>query len=137
MDLLHLQNKNILQLSGGEQRRAAIACLLAQTPSIYLLDEPINHLDITHQHQLLQHLQYLATNQAAIVMSLHDLNIAEKYCTHLILLSAEGLVAGSKQDVMTANALSNLYAHPLQRLSSNNLVYWQTKSAIIDATSTV
>ncbi len=138
MDLLSLQHKNILEISGGEKRRAAIACVLAQTPSIYLLDEPTNHLDISHQHQLLQHLQDLAINQSAtIVMSLHDLNMAEKYCTHLMLLSHEGILCDNKQAVMTENALSNLYHSRLQRLSINNLVYWQAKSDIINATSTV
>ena len=77
-------------LSGGEQRRAAIARLLVQAPSIYLLDEPTNHLDPAQQLGILERLRALARAGAAVVASLHDPNLALRFADRIWLLSGDG-----------------------------------------------
>ncbi|HTU67706.1 MAG TPA: ABC transporter ATP-binding protein [Steroidobacteraceae bacterium] len=74
-------------LSGGEQRRTAIARLLVQAPSIYLLDEPTNHLDPAQQLAVLEHLRALARGGDIVIASLHDPNLALRFADRACLLS--------------------------------------------------
>lgn len=77
-------------LSGGEQRRAAIARLLVQAPSIYLLDEPTNHLDPAQQLGVLDNLRQLTRSGAAVIASLHEPNLALRYADRACLLAGSG-----------------------------------------------
>lgn len=111
MELLHLRQAVVTQLSGGEKRRLAIAALLVQTPSIYLLDEPTNHLDIRHQLSIMQHFVSLAeSKQAAVVMTLHDIRLARAYCSHIVLIFPNGETQqGTPEVLLTKSNLSELY----------------------------
>lgn len=102
-------------LSGGERQRLAIATLLTQEPSLLLLDEPTNHLDIHQQIAILELLRQWSTQgDRALLMILHDINLALRYCTHAILLLGDGeVVMGRCDEVMTAEYLERLYLHPL------------------------
>ena len=126
MDLDSYSNKNIQHLSGGEKRRLAIAAVLAQTPDVYLLDEPTNHLDVHYQVKTLQHFHHLAkTDSAAIVMSLHDVNLAQQYCSHILMLFNDGsILQGTMSDIMTRENLSRLYCHPMLILNDGKNVFW-------------
>ena len=110
-ELDHLRNVAVTQLSGGEKRRLAIAALLIQTPSIYLLDEPNNHLDIRHQISVLQHFKSLAAGgQTSVIMTLHDVRLARAYCTRLLLIFPDGHTEqGTPQAMLTNTNLSRLY----------------------------
>jgi iron complex transport system ATP-binding protein len=79
-------------LSGGEQRRAAIARLLVQSPNIYLLDEPTNHLDPAQQIAVLERLRALTHAGAVVIASLHDPNLALRFADRAWLLSGTGRV---------------------------------------------
>jgi iron complex transport system ATP-binding protein len=92
VDLESLGGRELASLSGGEQRRAAIARLLVQAPSIYLLDEPTNHLDPAQQLGILGHLHGLAQDGATVVASLHDPNLALRFADRVWLLSGSGPV---------------------------------------------
>jgi len=85
-----LAQRELGTLSGGEQRRAAVARLLVQAPSIYLLDEPTNHLDPAQQLGILEHLRRLTLNGAAVVASLHEPNLALRFADRAWLLSGKG-----------------------------------------------
>jgi iron complex transport system ATP-binding protein len=126
MDLDKKLSQAVHTLSGGERRRLAIATLLTQTPQIYLLDEPMNHLDIRHQMLILHHFKKLATNQsAAVMMSLHDMNIAEHFCTHVLLLFGDGTsLYGTPKDILTTQNLSHLYQYPVQSGSIGPRQFW-------------
>jgi iron complex transport system ATP-binding protein len=115
VDLADYAQRDITTLSGGERQRLAIALVLAQQTAVLLLDEPVNHLDIRHQQQLLAHLSTLATQQQKLlVMALHDVNLARRYCDHALLLFADGTTAAGKIEVMLDSAmLSRLYAYPV------------------------
>jgi iron complex transport system ATP-binding protein len=82
--------RELATLSGGEQRRAAIARLLVQAPSIYLLDEPTNHLDPAQQLAILDHLKTQARSGALVIASLHDPNLALRFADLTCLLSGNG-----------------------------------------------
>jgi iron complex transport system ATP-binding protein len=82
--------RTVNTLSGGEQRRAAMASLLTQQPKIYLLDEPTNHLDPHHQIQILQIFRELCAQGASVIATLHDPTMAERFAGRVLLLYGDG-----------------------------------------------
>jgi iron complex transport system ATP-binding protein len=115
-DTLPLAQRRIGELSGGEQQRVLLARALAQDTPILLLDEPTTHLDIHHQAHLLQLVRQLVRAQnLAVLMALHDLNLASLYADRVALLVEGSLRAlGTPQEVLTAERLSEVYQMPLQ-----------------------
>jgi iron complex transport system ATP-binding protein len=107
-----LANRDLGTLSGGEQRRAAIARLLAQSPGIYLLDEPTNHLDPAQQIGVLQRMHDLTRGGATVIASLHEPNLALRFADRIGLLTGDGglqLVATTALDI---EHLGRLYGLP-------------------------
>jgi iron complex transport system ATP-binding protein len=88
--LAALATRELGSLSGGEQRRAAIARLRVQAPSVYLLDEPTNHLDPAQQISVLQGMRNLTSAGAAVIVSLHEPNLALRFADRVALLSGQG-----------------------------------------------
>src|SRR5881296_2134367 len=111
MDVAHLANRFISDVSGGERQRAIIARALAQEPSVLLLDEPMAFLDLNHQLEICRTLRRLneARGLTVIVVS-HDLNLASQYCDRLMLMK-EGQIAllGPPQDVIQPEVLEAVY----------------------------
>ena len=113
-------------LSGGEQQRGLIARALVQKAALIVLDEPVNHLDIYYQHQVLKLLRSLAHKlNITVIMSLHDLNLAANYCDHLCLLDEGKMVAqGLPEHVLTSQRLENVFKLPCQiRHDTNNVAF--------------
>ncbi len=97
-------------LSGGEQQRVQMARALAQEPKLLVLDEPTSHLDIRAQLQVLDLLGDLAKAGGTVLLALHDLNLALRYCDWLVVLHG-GQVAGEgvPADILTADLLARVY----------------------------
>ncbi|MGK5545975.1 ABC transporter ATP-binding protein [Streptomyces sp. URMC 127] len=94
-------------LSGGERQRAHIARALAQQPYALLLDEPTNHLDVRHQLELMQ---LLTGTERTVLVALHDLSLAARYCDRLLLLHHGRLIAsGTPASVLTAERLAEVF----------------------------
>ncbi|TFC37126.1 ATP-binding cassette domain-containing protein [Cryobacterium sp. TMT2-42-4] len=101
-------------LSGGEQQRAQIARALAQRPSLLLLDEPNNHLDVSAQLGLLGQVRGLCAGAAGTgltaIMALHDLNLAAAFCDQILLLHHGRLVAaGTPEAVLRPATIAEVY----------------------------
>ena len=110
--------RQVSTLSGGERQRLAVATLLAQQPSLSLLDEPVSHLDVKHQIEVLDLVTTeLREKERAVVMVLHDVNLAARYCDHLLLLYPGGEAwHGETEEVLDVQRLSRLYGHPMTTL---------------------
>ena len=118
VDLAGLGSREVHTLSGGERRRLGLAALLAQRPRLYLLDEPLAHLDLNHQIAVLELLSRRAREDGVgIVMVLHDINLALRYADRALLLFGEGrTLEGPAEAVLTTESLSRLYGYPLREV---------------------
>ncbi|MEC8482816.1 MAG: ABC transporter ATP-binding protein, partial [Pseudomonadota bacterium] len=107
------------QLSGGERQRTAIAALLVQAPKIWLVDEPSNHLDLHHQVAVMKMLSQQALQNKLVVMTLHDVNLAAKWCSHVMLLYPDRpALMGKTEQLLTVENLEPLYQ---QRLAQGKI----------------
>ncbi len=110
----HLADRLVGTLSGGERQRVAIATVLAQAPGVWLADEPTNHLDLRHQTAVMALLAEQARAGSAVMMCLHDLNLAARWCDHLLLLYPDGEACWGPRDAMLVPAaLERLYGQRL------------------------
>ena len=117
--LAALAEREVHTLSGGERQRLAIAQLLTQQPRLFLLDEPLTHLDLAHQVAVLELFQRIATQDSdtACIAVLHDPGFALRYCDHALLLFGDGeWLAGASRDIVTAANLGRLYGYPLREI---------------------
>ena len=118
MGVAHCASRLLATLSGGEQRRAAMAGLLAQAPQVYLLDEPTNHLDPHHQVDVLLAFKECCAKGALVIATLHDPTLAERCADRVLLMSGDGRwQLGPTAQILNAAVLSQLYATPMQELS--------------------
>lgn len=98
------------QLSGGEQARVWLARVLAGRPNLLLADEPAANLDLYHQHSVMRALRGYAGEGRAVLVSLHDLSLAARYCDRLCLLHHGRLHAwGTPEQVLTAQNLAEVF----------------------------
>jgi iron complex transport system ATP-binding protein len=97
-------------LSGGEQQRVQMARALAQEPKLLLLDEPTSHLDIEAQLLALDLLHESSRAGCTVLLAMHDLNLAARYCDHLVVLKSGRVVTeGPPGDVLTPERLLDVY----------------------------
>jgi iron complex transport system ATP-binding protein len=109
-EVSHLAKRKANQLSGGEQQRALFAQALAQEPALLFLDEPVSHLDIKHQVEILDLLRKLNRNKLTVVAILHDLNLASEYCKRLLLLDNGAInSSGAPNEVLTYQTIEEVY----------------------------
>ena len=109
LQMTDLKDRYVSELSGGEFQRAAIARALAQEPKVMLLDEPTSHLDIRYQVKLCKLLRKLKVHRS-IVATFHDLNLASRFCSRLILLKGGEIIAeGSPDKVITPQNIWKAY----------------------------
>ncbi|MFT7491916.1 MAG: iron complex transport system ATP-binding protein [Pseudohongiellaceae bacterium] len=117
LDIHHLKNCLYTRLSGGEKQRVQLARVMAQIwreesndKRLLFLDEPTTSLDLGHQQQLMKIIRDFANQGVAIVMIVHDVNVAINYSDKLLALSHSELVASGRPDkIITKQLLKTLY----------------------------
>lgn len=105
MDLEPFRKRTALRLSGGEQNRALIARALAQDTPLLIADEPIAGLDPAQQLACLRLFRDLAAEGRTVLASIHDLGLAARFCTRLVLLSGGHVLADGAADAVLGNDL--------------------------------
>ena len=113
---LPFANRLVSELSGGEQQRILLARALCQSTPILLLDEPTAHLDLQYQVSLLELVSELAhKDNLAVLVALHDLNLAAHYADRIALMVAGNIKAmGKAKDVLQPELIQQAYCLPVQ-----------------------
>jgi ABC-type cobalamin/Fe3+-siderophores transport system ATPase subunit len=121
------RNENISSLSGGESQRVIIARAIAQQAGYMFLDEPIAHLDIKNQVELMETLKRLNKDENVTVIAvLHDLNLAAQYCDRLIMMKDGKVYAqGETSKICNGSNLKNVYGISFEevRRADGSIVY--------------
>lgn len=121
LDVWHLAEQLYVHLSGGEKQRVQLARILAQLwqqPGVLMLDEPNSALDFSHQQQVMKLLQQRARQGQAVIMVLHDLNLAASFADKIILMDAGKIVAqGTAEEVLQESLLKQVFNLDFYRIS--------------------
>ena len=112
----HFAERRVGELSGGEQQRVLLARALCQSTPILLLDEPTAHLDIQYQVSLLELVSDLARkDNLAVLIALHDLNLAAHYADRIALMVAGNITAmGKPKEVLQPELIAEAYGLPVR-----------------------
>ncbi|MGZ3159102.1 MAG: ABC transporter ATP-binding protein [Burkholderiaceae bacterium] len=115
-----LQDKiesELLTLSGGERQRVALATLLAQEPGLMLLDEPTAHQDVAQQLLMMRLIRELAKD-CAVVVTCHDINLAARFATHVLVLAPGQHWLGCAEEVLTCDVLQKAFGCRFKQVTS-------------------
>lgn len=111
LGIIHLSNRLISDMSGGQRQLVGIAQMLVREPHFLLLDEPTSALDLKHQMNVLRIVRDVVggTDKVALV-AIHDLNLAARFCDELIVLKDGSAIAhDTPANVLTPDVLENVY----------------------------
>ncbi|QDR79089.1 ABC transporter ATP-binding protein [Sporomusa termitida] len=114
-DVLSLADTPLANISGGQKQRVLLAKVLAQQTPILFLDEPMTGLDVVYQEEIFRFCQRLCHQGKTILLVVHDLSAAARFCSRLLLIGRGGLLAdGPPTAVLTREHLSQAYGLPVQ-----------------------
>lgn len=121
MRLWELRGRRIHTLSGGERQRVMIARCLAQQPEVIILDEPTNHLDIRYRLELMDALREF---DGMVVMTLHELNLAARYCDYIYAMKDGRMVAsGIPETVLRSEILNPVFETSIRAFSHEGEIF--------------
>ena len=116
-----LAERPVNEVSGGQKQRILLAKVLAQQTPILFLDEPTTGLDMVYQEEIFRFSKALAKMGKTLLMVVHELNLAAKYCSRIILLGEGTVIADGRPDnVFTEKILSKAYNAPVRVIRSHN-----------------
>lgn len=111
----NMQERPVTDLSGGQRQRVLLSRILIQQTPVILLDEPTAELDLVYENTVLELSRHLARAGRTVVLSLHDIGQAARYCTRLLLLGQRKLlVQGTPEQVLRKENLEAAYQVPFQ-----------------------
>lgn len=117
-DVIPFAKRNYNTLSGGEKQRVHLARVLSQLDNevaqkLLFLDEPLNNLDVLHQHTVMQSIRTFVQKGNTAVVVLHDLNLAAQFATHIIMMKkGKVFCQGKPNEVFTGESISQVYNFP-------------------------
>lgn len=120
----HVALRDVSTLSGGQQQKVFLARALVQETPVIILDEPTSNLDPLHQAETLSLLHALTLKGKTIVMAIHDVNLATRYCTHFLMLKNAGVLAAGRVDELTADLLQQVYEVPVKSYETEDRRYF-------------
>lgn len=108
LGLAHLEGRSMDRLSGGQQQMVLLAQRILRAPRLLILDEPTSALDLHHQLVIFRHLMaYARLNKAVVVLALHDLTLAARFCDQLLLIDeGKSIAHGDCDTVLTAERIA-------------------------------
>jgi ABC-type Mn2+/Zn2+ transport system ATPase subunit len=110
-----LAGRSYRELSGGQKQRVLIARALAGEPTVLVLDEPTNDMDLASEHAIMQLVTHLrAEDGLTVVMVSHLLNVVANYAETLVILDEAGRIVGRLSEVLTSENLTSLYGLPVE-----------------------
>lgn len=120
-----LKDKSISELSGGQVQRVMLARVFAQSPNIILLDEPMNHLDLKYQIELMNYLkEWVQEDNRCIVSVLHDINMALSFADGILLLKDGECAAFSPAETFPIQKLNEVYDMNIGNYMRKSLSRW-------------
>lgn len=126
VDMLKEKNREIATLSGGQLQRVLLAKVLAQDPSVILLDEPTNHIDLRYQIEMVEFLkQWSKGNQKSVIAVLHDINLAAQFADQMLVLD-EGRIAAfdNTRTIIKSEFLNQVYKMDVTRYMKSSMSIW-------------
>ena len=122
LGLEHIVDKSVMRISGGERQQVALARVIAQRPSVILLDEPTSHLDFGNQRKVLKMLKRLADEGYGIVMTTHNPDHVLMLDDQVAVLEQDGkLTVGRSREILNEEFMSSLYGTELRIFESDVL----------------
>jgi len=127
MDISYLADRYYTQLSGGEKQRVQLARVFGQIweaepgleTRLLLLDEPSSALDLGHQHHLMRGIKQFAERGVAVIMVMHDINLAARYADSLLaILCSEQIAYGTPKQVVVKDTMERLFGMQVEVLNS-------------------
>jgi iron complex transport system ATP-binding protein len=109
LDMASYADADVMSLSGGERQRVAMATLMLQAPQLYLLDEPASHQDVAAQQLVMRTLKELADKDHAVVATMHDINLATRFASHVLLIAEGKVWLGVAADILRPDLLEAAY----------------------------
>lgn len=109
MEITNLANRQVGELSGGQQQRVMLARTLAHDADLMLLDEPLNHVDITTQELIFHTLERLTAKGKAVIVSTHDLGVLTVHFTRALFLDKRIIADGPPKEVLTPETIAEAY----------------------------
>ncbi|OQY32914.1 MAG: hypothetical protein B6241_09655 [Spirochaetaceae bacterium 4572_59] len=125
--IIHLANRKVSRLSGGERQLVLLARALTQQPQLLLLDEPASHLDLHNREKILKILEKLNRKGISLFFSSHDPELVMRLADHAILLKEGSVIhAGDSRDVLNERNLTELYNVPVRiaRVEDRRVLVW-------------
>ena len=118
VDMKSMSHRLYRSLSGGERQRARLASLIAQTPELFLWDEPLENLDYRAQAIFLSWVnRVIETKNHASMMVIHDINVVSHFFTHVLMIFRDGTIElGEKNEMLTIENLNRLYQTSFRRI---------------------
>ena len=121
MQINDIRKQSIQKISGGELRKVEIATILAQNSETILLDEPLNHLDMSFRYKLMSLLKQQSQKKTVIIVT-HDIQYVQEYCTNvMLLLNNDQIITGTVRQVMTKANIDKMLGKPLPIRFLNNI----------------